>query len=408
MLNDVIDAVDRSIEAQKNELVTFAQDLIRMPSVSGDEEACANLIRSRMTNLGYDNVVVDKIGNVIGTIEGTNRESPLMFNGHIDHVPPGDMDDPYSAAISDGKQFGVSGQVILGRAASDMKGALASMIMAGSTIRSLGLKRNRPLTVACVVLEETQGLGSRYLAETEQGPSAVVVGESTGLDVALGHRGSVGISITTRGRSSHASMPERGINALYKMLPIMDQVRDTAKDLPFHSELGKTSMVATTISLSPNVKNVIPNSCTVGLDVRNTPNYPAPEILRTLHTIIDSERRRDPELDVGISLERRRIRSYAGLEKELEMITPSFLTAKDARLSQVTKEAASQYIGREAQFKIWQFATDGSYFAEKGIPTVGFGPGHERFAHTSQDNVSIEDLIKATKVYTLLAAKYCS
>lgn len=234
MSNRIRDDIDRSVEARRNEVVTFVQDLVKTPSVSGDEEACANLVRSRMTTLGYDNVVVDRVGNVIGTIEGSNRERSLMFNGHIDHVPPGDMENPYSAGITAGEQYGVSGQVILGRAASDMKGALASMIMAGSVLKSLGLKLNKPLTIACAVLEERQGVGSRYLAESEEGPSAVVVGESTSLDVALGHRGSVGISITVHGRSSHASVPERGINALYKMLPILEHIRDRARSLPLH------------------------------------------------------------------------------------------------------------------------------------------------------------------------------
>lgn len=172
--------------------------------------------------------------------------------------------------------------------------------------------------------------------------------------------------------------------------------------------LGKTSMVATTIEMNPNVKNVIPNLCSVGLDVRNTPNYPTQEILQTLHSLVDAERRKDPELDAEVSLEKRKIRSYTGFEKDLEMITPPFFTEKDALVAQKAKEAATQYIGREAEFKVWRFATDGAYFAEKGIPTIGFGPGDERFAHTPRDNISIENLITATKVYTLLAAKYCA
>ncbi len=157
--------ISAEVERRRSELVRFTQDMVRMESLSGQEKELAALISERMKDLGYDYVEIDETGNVVGVVGGRIAQGALMFNGHMDHVPPGDMPDPYSGEIKDGSVFGVPGQVIVGRAASDMKGALAAMIVAGSVLRDLGLKLERRLIVAGVVLEETNGLGSRYLAE---------------------------------------------------------------------------------------------------------------------------------------------------------------------------------------------------------------------------------------------------
>ena len=399
--------ISAEVERRRSELVRFTQDMVRTESLSGQEKELAALISERMKGLGYDYVEIDETGNVVGAVGGKPEKGSLMFNGHMDHVPPGDMPNPYSGEVKDGSVLGVPGQVVVGRAASDMKGALAAMTVAGSVLRDLGLKLERRLIVAGVVLEETNGLGSRYLAERGPRPGGVVIGESTDLDVALGHRGSIGVAITTEGLSCHASAPERGINALYKMVPILEGVRRKAGDLPSHPALGKSSMVATTISASPNIKNVLPNLCTVGLDVRNTPNFVSEDVLRTLHTIVKEAQAKDTELKATVELQRRKLRCYTGYEREIEAATPPFFTNEKTALAQMTKDVIDRVLRRKAGFKVWTFATDGCYFADQGIPTVGFGPGEERFAHSPTDNIKIDDLISSAKVYAALAAHFC-
>lgn len=399
--------IGREIERRRSELVRFAQDMIRTESLSGQERDLALLISERMRSLGYDCVEIDKVGNVIGVIGGKPEQGALMLNGHMDHVPPGDMPNPYSAEIRDGSVFGVRGQVLVGRAASDMKGSLAAMVVAGSVLRELGLKLERRLTVAGVVLEETNGLGSRYLAERGPNAGGVIIGESTDLDVALGHRGSIGVEIRAKGISCHASAPERGINALYKMLPILEGIRNRATSFPSHPVLGKTSMVATTISVSPNIKNVLPNLCTVGLDIRNTPDFAPEEILQALDAVVKEAQAGDSELEASVEVQRRKLRCYTGFEREIETVTPPFYTDEKTLLAQMTKRILDRVLQRKSRFKVWTFATDGCYFADQGIPTVGFGPGEERFAHSPTDNVRIDDLIASAKVYAALAANFC-
>ena len=399
----ILDEVDR----RRSELVRLTQDMVRIESLSGKEGELAKFISEKMEVLGFDQVHIDEVGNAVGVVGGKMEPDALMFNGHMDHVPPGDMPDPYSGEIRDGSGFGLSGDVIVGRAASDMKGALAAMIVAGSVLRSLNLCLKRKMVVAGVVLEETNGLGSRHLAEKGPRCGGVVIGESTNLDVALGNRGSVGATITTQGVSCHASAPERGINALYKMMPVLEGIRKAAGTLPSHPALGKSSMVATTISISPNVKNVLPNLCTVGLDIRNTPNLGSEEIVRRLNDVVKEARMRDSEVNAKVELQRRRLSCYTGYETEIEAMTPPFYVEPQTPLAQLTKKTADRVLGKESRFKVWTFATDGCFFANQGIPTVGFGPGEERFAHSSADNIRINDLVASAKVYAALAASYC-
>jgi len=397
----IVDEVKR----RRDELVELTQEFVRTPSVSGEEGLLAKLMAERMKDFGFDNVRIDEAGNVLGSVGGSTDDGALMFNGHMDHVPPSDMLDPYSGEVRDGAPFGVSGPVIVGRAASDMKGALAAMIVAGSVLRELKVPLKRRMIVAGVVQEETNGLGSRFLARNTR-LGGVVIGESTNLDVALGHRGSMAIDVITEGVSCHASAPERGVNALYKMVPIIQGVEEAAGRLPSHAVLGKSSMVATTISVTPNVKNVVPNLCSIAIDVRNTINFSPDEAVQAIRGVVEQARSRHPEIKAKVELAKRSLKSYTGYAEDIDAMTPPFYTEPDDPLAQMTKQVSSRALGRETRFKVWTFATDGSYFTERGTPTVGFGPGEERFAHSRNDNVSIEHLIESAQVYAALTAEF--
>ena len=396
MLNEI----SRTVEENREYAISFLQRLIQTPSPSGEEGEASMVTVEEMRASGFDVVTVDRLGDAMGTIKGAGTGRSILLNGHLDHVPPGEMDEPYSARLMDGSAFGVEGEVVYGRAASDMKGALAAMVMAGKIIKDLGLQLEGDFKVAAVALEEVGGAGTKATIE-ESGFTAdlVVIGEATEMKVALGHRGGAGADVVVKGRSCHASAPERGINALYKATEIISKIRsDLIPRLPEHPLYGKTSIAITKISVKPNTGNVVPEECTFHIDCRNNPNYSTSALTKDLEELIASMKGEDSELEAEVVTRRRPgARSFTGFYTDPE----------EHPIAQEAIGAVSEARGQETETKVWTFATDGKFYAWEGTPVIGFGPGEERFAHTRQDNVRIDEYLESIKVYAWLACKIC-
>jgi putative selenium metabolism hydrolase len=397
MLNDILRA------AQKNQenAILFLQMLIQTPSPSGEERKAARITAKEMKASGFDEVAVDRLNDVMGTIKGVGGGRSILFNGHLDHVPPGKMDEPYSAKLMNGSAFGVEGEVVYGRAASDNKGALAAMVMAGKIIKDLSIQLKGDFKVAAVSLEEVGGAGTQATIE-ESGFTAdlVVIGEATENRVALGHRGGVGVDVVVKGMSCHASAPERGINALYKAAEIISRIRSgLIPRLPDHPIYGRTSISITQISVKPDTSNVVPEECSFHIDCRNSPDYSIIALVEDLEELIASMKEADPELDADVVTPKRRgtMRGFNGFYTDPE----------EYSIVQEVKEAVSEALGQETETKLWTFRTDGNYYAWKGTPVVGFGPAEERFSHTNLDHVRVKEYLESIKVYAWLACKIC-
>jgi len=396
----MLEDISRTVEENREYAISFLRRLIQTPSPSGEEGEAAKVATEEMKASGFDEVTVDRLDDVMGTIKGAGTGRSILLNGHLDHVPPGEMDEPYSARLMDGSAFGVEGKVVYGRAASDMKGALAAMVMAGKVIKDLGIKLEGDFKVAAVALEETGGDGTKATIE-ESGFTAdlVVRGEATEMKVALGHRGGAGADVVVKGRSCHASAPERGINALYKATEIISRIRsDLIPRLPDHPLYGRTSIAITKISVKPDTGNVVPEECSFHIDCRNNPNYSVSALTKDLEEMIASMREEDPELEAEVVTRRRPgARSFTGFYTDPE----------EHPIAQEAIGAVSEALGQETETKVWTFATDGKFYAWEGTPVIGFGPGEERFAHTRQDNVRIDEYLESIKVYAWLACKIC-
>jgi acetylornithine deacetylase/succinyl-diaminopimelate desuccinylase-like protein len=219
------------------------------------------------------------------------------------------------------------------------------------------------------------------------------------MGIALGHRGSMKMTVVVRGRSCHASAPERGINALYKATDLIARIRDElAPSLPTHPVYGKTSLTVTVINVKPGASNVVPEECEFVIDCRNGPNFSAEELKRRLEALIEAQRLVDPELKATIILPKTRDGGgFTGFYTD-----PSVFPVV-AEVSSAIKEA----LGREFKQGMWAFATDGEFYSRLGLPVIGFGPGEERFTHTIQDQVKVNDFLDAIKVYAWLACRIC-
>lgn len=95
-------AIIEAVERKRDEIVKFVRELIKTPSPTGEEGAVAELLKQKMEAEGFSQIMVDPVGNVIGIIKGQGNGRSLLHNGHMDHVPPGEMEAPYSAKILNG------------------------------------------------------------------------------------------------------------------------------------------------------------------------------------------------------------------------------------------------------------------------------------------------------------------
>lgn len=393
-------AISEAVERRRGEALSFLQGLIRTPSPSGREAEAAEMVAEKMRAVGFE-VKVDGLHDVMATLKGSGGGRSLLLNGHLDHVPVGDMIDPYSGRLMDGAPLGVEGEVIYGRAASDMKGAVAAMVMAGAILRELDVGLKGDLKVAAVVQEEVGGIGTLSTIQEEHFlGDVVVIGEATDMDLALGHRGGAGMSVVVRGRSCHASAPERGVNALYKAVDLIARIRsELAPRLPDHSVFGRTTLVVTKIGVKPGAGNVVPEACEFYIDCRNTPNFPAEALKAALEEVIDSMRREDPELDAFVV--------PTPIIRGLRGFTGFYTDPEEHPVVHEARDALAEALGREPRLTVWRFATDGRFYSWLGLPVLGFGPGEERFAHTHQDHVKVSDYLDAIRAYAWLACRVC-
>ena len=398
-MRDLRETIVEWVEENREDCVSFLQEVVSIPSPSFEEKQEAEFLAEKMREYGFDLSHVDEKHDALGTITGSGGGRSLLLNGHIDHVPIGAMVDPYSGRLMDGAEFGVEGQVVYGRAACDMKAAVAAMVQAGRALKELGIRLKGDYKVAAVAQEEVGGAGTiSTIVDSQFLADVVLIGEATNMELALGHRGSMKVGVVVKGRSCHASAPERGVNALYKAIGMIQRIRDDlAPRLPSHPIYGRASLVVTQIEVSPKAFNVVPESCRFWMDCRNHPGFTAEDLYEELNKMVAEISEGDPEFEATV-IPTTLItgRTFSG-----------FYTDPDRH--PVVEEAAYAVseITRRPKHSLWTFATDGRMYSRLGLPVIGFGPGEERFAHTQQDHVKVDDYLDTIKVYTWLACRIC-
>jgi putative selenium metabolism hydrolase len=375
-------------------LIAFTKKLIQTPSLSLAEEAISLIIQQEMKELGYDEVLVDEMDNVIGVLKGRGAGPTLMLNGHMDHAGVGEMEGPFSGKKIDGRPFGHEGPVIYGRGAVDMKGALASMIYAGGTIKRMGLPLRGDVLVTCVVREEmARGEGILHLLESGWKADYAVSGEPSGLTVRIGHRGKMELKVTTKGRTSHAGFPQGGINAVLKMNKFINALQEKYP-LPEHPFLGKADCTVIDIKASPGALTpIVPDRCELTIDRRFFPEESEEELLGGFRVILEELQEHDPDFRFEI---------------ETLKWFPSMFTDPESPIVRAMLKAREKVMGDAGEVSAWYFGVDGTFINQAGIPCVGFGPGNEYLAHTPRDVVPVDHVITACQVYTQLISDLCS
>jgi putative selenium metabolism hydrolase len=381
---------------ERDYITRVLQDLIRIPSLSCEEEEAADYVRGEMEKLGLDEVFTDSIGSVVGKYG--SGEKVLLYDSHMDTVGVGDRSawkvDPFEARLEGG--------VVYGRGASDNKAGLASMIGGLKVLSKLKERGDFSLYVVGIVEEEVcEGLALSVLLE-EHGiaPECVVLSECTDLGIYRGHRGRAEVEIITRGRSCHGSAPERGDNALYKMAPVLEGIKYMNENLNEDAFLGRGSIAATKVECETPSVNAIPDMCRAFVDRRTVPQDTAESVAREIDEAVRAVRGE-------VSLLTFSRPSYTGYVKVREKFFPGWALDEKAQAVESAKSAYRLLFEKQARTGRWLFSTDGNYsMGIRSIPTIGFGPGEEHYAHTVDDQVRVEDMWKAAAFYALFPFVY--
>ena len=369
--------------------LAFAADLIRIPSMSGEEHAVASRLQEEMRLLGFDRIRVDELGSVAGVVKGRGDAPPVMLSCHLDVVAEGSHEEwehpPFGGDVKDG--------FLHGRGAMDIKGPLALQVYAAAALAG---RAPGDVIVGQVVYEEQGGWGMENLVRSGLvNPAAVIIGESTHGDIALGHRGRAQFEVVIHGEAGHASAPDRARNALALLPQVLTAVARLAERQESDSVLGPASLTPTDVTVRPESPNVIPDEVTVVLDWRILPtDTEASLIARVEHAIAETL----PNVPAGYSVECRLASqhqtAYTGRSTDRSLLTPGFLMEPDHPVVTAAARAAGRRNdpGESAHCRPWTFATDGGWTCGVfGIPTIGFAPGEERYAHTNRERLDVEE-----------------
>lgn len=378
--------------------ISFASDLIRIPGASGAEGAVAERVVRELHELGFDEVCVDEVGNVVGKVRGTGPGPVVALCAHMDVVDAGDErtweHSPYAGVVEGG--------FLHGRGAMDIKGPLALMTYAAADF--VGREFDGAVWVVFTVYEERAGWGiSHFLEHEERLPDVFVIGESTHGDVCVGHRGRAELAVELRGTAGHASAPERARNALDALPAVLDALRSFAAEQPTDEVLGASTFVPTGVVTAPASPNVIPDLVRVTVDWRVLPGLDADRALEDVRAHLAANATPPEGIDVVVRYATVEQRAYTGITSERRLFTPAYRLDVDHPVVRAAVAAVAERIGRTPDVRPWTFATDGGQACGlHGIPTIGFAPGEERYAHTNRERLELEEAERCFDAYVPL------
>ncbi len=395
-VNDLMGLTDaqRAVLAQIDDeaVIEFHRALVRIPSVNppGDVREAIDRCRMPLEETGFATRLesnLEIMPNLIATYE--SGPGPVVgFNAHLDVVPIGERSawehDPFGAEIENGR--------IYGRGAGDDKGSVAAQVMAAIALKRSGVPITGTLVVNEVADEEVGGVhGAALMVEGNHfPPDFMIVGEQTMNEVALGEKGSAGSRIIVHGRTAHGALPWEGANAIEAMAEIIVALRKnywpvvaTRTNPYFHPSSASVNMI------SGGVKsNVVPDRAEIIIDRRLVPGEDPIAVRAELAEIA-----------------REAVQGMSGIRVEFDDPLAGCMASlqpEDSPLVQAMV-GANGALGLSTNLRGFSMATDGRFFAARGVPTIIYGPGDPKLAHIPDEWVGIDEILQATRAYALTA-----
>ena len=432
------DKIKAAAAAYSKDMTAFLRAMISHPSESCEEGEVVACIKAEMEKLGFDEVKVDGLGNVMGFV-GTG-DKIIAIDGHIDTVGIGNRDnwdfDPYEGFEDD--------QLIGGRGGSDQEGGVCSATYAAKIMKDLDLipEGYKIMVVGTVQEEDCDGMCWQYIYNKDHiKPEFVISTEPTDGGIYRGHRGRMEIRVDVHGVSCHGSAPERGDNAIYKMADIINDVRalnnngadesTSIKGLvkmldpkynPEHYEdarfLGRGTCTVSQIFYTSPSRCAVADSCAISIDRRMTAGETYKSCLKEIEDLPAVKKYGD---DVKVSMYMYDRPSWTGEKYETEAYFPTWINKESAPHAKALVDAHKALFGdkrigceksmdkREGRplCDKWTFSTNCvSIQGRYGIPCVGFGPGAESQAHAPNEVTYKQDLSTCAALYVAAVNLY--
>ena len=377
----------------EKEIVAFTSKLVQIKSYSGQEEAAIRFVAQKMKDLGYEEITIDGMGNVVGRIG--NGKKILLFDSLVDTVEVKDEKEwaipPFSGQIVNGH--------LHGRGSVDMKASVAASVYAGAIAKKMGLHEDKTIYVSCTVFEEDcDGENLKHLfKELNLRPDYVVICEPSNNVITLGHKGKAQIAITTEGISAHGAAPEKGLNAIYEMAEIIQRVEAANKALKSYNGRKGTLVLSQISSVSASL-NAVPSACEIYLDRRMIPGESEADIQQEMDALVAGK---NASWKIGTLFRK----CWTGLDIKYEPLHPAWEIDLDHELTQACIAAYTENFGQQpSKFDFWDFSTNAVTPVSLGIPTIGFGPGNYQLAHMRDECCPIHQIIDACSFYIQVIA----
>ena len=375
---------------EKKELVDLTIQLVQTPTENppGNEKVAAQFLKPLLSKMGFKvKILLSPKGrwNIVAEKRWGKGGRTLIFNGHLDVVPAGDPSQwkypPFQGKLYKGR--------IYGRGASDMKSGIASFIHALSMIDRSEISLHQGAVILHLVSDEEshghQGMGFLTQGGGIQGDAALV-GEPTDLHPVIAHKGALWLRISTFGKSAHSAKPHLGVNAIEKMIKLMDRLNSLTLGGE-HPLLGKPTLSIGTIQGGTKI-NVVPDRCEIEVDRRMLPGEKKKEVLGEMKEILDSLQSQDSLFQYRMD--------------EIDFAEPSEVDPEE-EIVRVGVEAIQEVVGKKPPLRAFSGFTDSRFYINQcHIPTLVFGPGDTNQIHTTNESVEVEALVHAAHIYGLI------
>ena len=392
---DKVPEVQKQVAAQRNDIIKFMREICAIPSMDSKIGDVGKRVQDEMKKLKFDEVRFDKYGSTFGRIG--NGKKVIVFDSHIDTVGIGDPTiwdwDPFVGEVKDG--------VFYARGACDEKGSTPGMIYGMALARDLGLLDDWTIMYHGNAEEWCDGIAPNVFVEVDPKvrPDFVVIGEPTKMQVYRGHKGRVEMKVVSKGRSAHAASNHLGDNAIYKLLDVIAGIRDLEPKLGDHEFLGHGKITVSDMTVKTPSINAVPDEATIFIDRRLTFGEDKNAAVEQVRSLIPPEHRDAIKVEELFYDDP----SYTGFVFPVDKYFPAWAYEDSHPLVQAGLQARKDIGLPDAPSGKWNFSTNGIYWAGKAkIPSIGFGPGDEVTAHTVNDSVSLDDMVKATEFYAVL------